>query len=313
MGLFDKINEVHKRSGLSIALDLAAAVTQRLRAKDHGPKIEAPKAEEHGPPLVLQQREQHGPTMAELQPPEEPQGPTWEEMVQELWTDHLYFQSWGRRLDLAEARRAQRLAADRARRVAWATKSPPAKFTRKTIAYWMARGLCFRPERETGEIRYRRQTNFDTVTRKFFVQKTKQVQVIPAQRKASADVYANWKWVGSRLVHMTDAEFFAHEMRLRQHEQRERDARRYTPPKRSGKKRDVVVAPVPQIEAPKVLSLNATASLQYLADAIGATQAAILKTAFELGLRSVTATTEVDFETAEILVAEFGWGVKRAE
>ena len=321
MGLFDRINEVNRRSGLSIALDLAAAVKQRLLAKDHGPRIEAPK-EDHGPAVVLRQQEEHGPTIAELQQEaQEPEGPTWEEMVQELWTDHLYFQSWGRRLDLAEARRAQRLAADRARRVAWATKSPPAKFTRKTIAYWMARGLCFRPERETGEIRYRRQTNFDTVTRKFFVQKTKQVQVIPAQRKASADVYANWKWVGSRLVHMTDAEFFAHEMRLRQHEQRERDARRYTPPKRGGKKRDVVVAapvvvevaPVPQVEAPKVLPLNATASLQYLADAIGVTQAVILKTAFELGLRSVTATTEVDFETAEILVAEFGWGVKRAE
>ena len=321
MGLFDRINEVNRRSGLSIALDLAAAVKQRLLAKDHSPRIEAPK-EEHGPPLVLRQQEEHGPTIAELQQEaQEPEGPTWEEMVQELWTDHLYFQSWGRRLDLAEARRAQRLAADRVRRVTWATESPPAKITRKTVAYWMARGLCFRPERKTGEVKIVRQVRFDAVTLEFFVRRAKQIQVIPAQRRPSADVYANWKWVGSRLVHMTDAEFFAHEMRLRQHEQRERDARRYTPPKRGGKKRDVVVAapvvvevaPVPQIEAPKVLSLNATASLQYLADAIGATQAAILKTAFELGLRSVTATTEVDFETAEVLVAEFGWGVKRAE
>ena len=323
MGLFDRINEVNRRSGLSIALDLAAAVKQRLLAKDHSPRIEAPK-EEHGPPLVLRQQEEHGPTITELQQEaQEPEGPTWEEMVQSLAEDlraeRLYTQSWGRRLDLAEARRAQRLAADRVRRVTWATESPPAKITRKTVAYWMARGLCFRPERETGEIRYRRQTNFDTVTRKFFVQKTKQVQVIPAQRKASADVYANWKWVGSRLVHMTDAEFFAHEMRLRQHEQRERDARRYTPPKRGGKKRGAVViapvvvevAPVPQVEAPKVLPLNATASLQYLADAIGVTQAVILKTAFELGMRSVTALTEVDFETAEILVAEYGWAVTR--
>ena len=321
MGLFDRINEVNRRSGLSIALDLAAAVKQRLLAKDHSPRIEAPK-EEHGPPLVLRQQEEHGPTIAELQQEaQEPEGPTWEEMVQELWTDHLYFQSWGRRLDLAEARRAQRLAADRVRRVTWATESPPAKITRKTVAYWMARGLCFRPERKTGEIRHLRQTRFDAVTLELFVHRTKQIQVIPAQRRPSADVYANWKWVGSRLVHMTDAEFFVHETRVRMQEQRERDARRYTPPKRGGKKRDVVVAapvvvevaPVPQIEAPKVLPLNATASLQYLADAIGVTQAVILKTAFELGLRSVTATTEVDFETAEILVAEFGWGVKRAE
>ena len=324
MGLFDRINEVNRRSGLSIALDLAAAVKQRLLAKDHGPRIEAPK-EDHGPAVVLHPQEEHSPTIAELQQAQEPEGPTWEEMVQSLAQDlgaeRLYSQSWGRRLDLADARRAQRLAADRVRRVTWATESPPAKITRKTVAYWMARGLCFRPERETGEVRSVRQTRFDAVTLELFVQRTKQIQVIPAQRRPSADVYANWKWVGSRLVHMTDAEFFAHEMRLRQHEQRERDARRYTPPKRGGKKRDVVVAapvvvevaPVPQIEAPKVLSLNATASLQYLADAIGATQAAILKTAFELGLRSVTATTEVDFETAEILVAEFGWGVKRAE
>ena len=326
MGLFDRLKEVNQRSGLSIALDLAAAVKQRLLAKDHGPRIEAPK-EEHGPAVVLRQQEEHGPTIAELQQVQvqEPEGPTWEEMVQSLEQDlraeRLYAQSWGRRLDLADARRAQRLAADRVRRVTWATESPPAKITRKTITYWMARGLCFRPERETGEVRSVRQTRFDAVTLELFVQRTKQIQVIPAQRKPSADVYANWKWVDSRLVHMTDAEFFVHETRVRMQEQRERDVRCYTPPKRGGKKRNVVVAapvvvevaPVPQIEAPKVLSLNTTASLQYLADAIGATQAAILKTAFELGLRSVTATTEVDFETAEILVAEFGWTVTHAE
>ena len=324
MGLFDKINEVHKRSGLSIALDLAAAVTQRLRAKDHGPKIEAPKAEEHGPAVFFK----HGDHAIVVRAPE---AVVEAEILEEASPDVVAsFEeierrreiTWGARLDEMKARRAYRLALDRVRRVEWATKSKPAKFTRKTLEYWMDRGLCFRPAEKTGEIRIvKRRVNFNPTTLKFLVRRTKQVQMIPAQRKASADVYANWKWVGSRLVHMTDAEFFAHEMRLRQHEQRERDARRYTPPKRGGKKRGAVViapvvvevAPVPQVEAPKVLPLNATASLQYLADAIGATQTAVLKTAFELGLRSVTATTEVDFETAEILVAEYGWSVKHAE
>lgn len=327
MGLFDRINEVNRRSGLSIALDLAAAVKQRLLAKDHGPRIEAPKPEvleEHGPAVFFK----HGDHAMVVRAPD----PVVEaELVEEEIPDVVAsFEeierrrgiTWGARLDEAAARRDYRLALDRVRRAEWATKSRPAKFTRKTLEYWMDRGLCFRPAEKTGEIRnVKRRINFNPTTLKFLVRRTKQVQVRPAQRRPSADVYANWKWVGSRLVYMTDAEFFVHETRLRMHAQRERDARRYTPPKRGGKKRDVVVAapvvvevaPVPQIEAPKVLSLNATASLQYLADAIGATQAAILKTAFELGLRSVTATTEVDFETAEILVAEFGWGVKRAE
>jgi len=328
MGLFDRFKEVNQRSGLSIALDLAAAVKQRLLAKDHGPRIEAPK-EEHGPAVVLRQQEEHGPTIAELQQVQEPEGPTWEEMVQSLAQDlraeRLYSQSWGRRLDLADARRAQRLAADRVRRVTWATESPPAKITRKTVAYWMARGLCFRPERETGEVRSVRQIRFDAVTLELFVQRTKQIQVIPAQRRPSADVYANWKWVGSRLVHMTDAEFFAHEMRLRQYEQRERDARRYTPPKRGGTKRDVVVAapvvveaaPAPQIEAvksaPKVMSLGNMTSLEFLADEFDVSPDAVLKVAFDLGMRSVTPATEVDGETAEIIAVEFGWTVTHAE
>lgn len=326
MGLFDRFKEVNQRSGLSIALDLAAAVKQRLLAKDHGPRIEAPKPEaleEHGPAVFFKHsdhamvvRAQETVVEAEILEESPDVVASFEEIERRRGI------TWGARLDEAAARRDYRLALDRVRRVEWATKSRPAKFTRKTLEYWMDRGLCFRPAEKTGEIRnVKRRINFNPTTLKFLVRRTKQVQMTPAQRKPSADVYANWKWVGDRLVHMTDAEFFAHEMRLRQHEQRERDARRYTPPKRGGKKRDVVVAapvvveaaPAPQIEAPKVLSLNATASLQYLADAIGATQAAILKTAFELGLRSVTATTEVDFETAEILVAEFGWGVKRAE
>lgn len=330
MGLFDRINEVNRRSGLSIALDLAAAVKQRLLAKDHGPRIEAPK-EDHGPAVVLHPQEEHSPTIAELQQAQEPEGPTWEEMVQSLAQDlgaeRLYSQSWGRRLDLADARRAQRLAADRVRRVTWATESPPAKITRKTVAYWMARGLCFRPERETGEVRSVRQTRFDAVTLELFVQRTKQIQVIPAQRRPSADVYANWKWVGSRLVHMTDAEFFAHEMRLRMQEQRERDARRYTPPKKWKKSARkplsvevpivVEVAPVPQIEAaksaPKVMSLGNVTSLEFLADEFDVSPDAVLKVAFDLGMRSVTPATEVDGETAEIIAAEFGWTVTHAE
>ena len=330
MGLFDRINEVNRRSGLSIALDLAAAVKQRLLAKDHGPRIEAPKPEaleEHGPAVFFK----HGDHAMVVRAPD----PVVEaELVEEETPDVVAsFEeierrrgiTWGARLDEAAARRDYRLALDRVRRVEWATKSRPAKFTRKTLEYWMDRGLCFRPAEKTGEIRnVKRRINFNPTTLKFLVRRTKQVQMTPAQRKPSADVYANWKWVDSRLVHMTDAEFFVHETRLRMQEQRERDSRRYTPPKKwkkgAGKPLSVEAAPVvveaapaPQIEAPKVLSLNATASLQYLADAIGATQAAILKTAFELGLRSVTATTEVDFETAEILVAEFGWTVKHAE
>lgn len=348
MGLFDRLKEVNQRSGLSIALDLAAAVKQRLLTKDHGPRIEAPK-EEHGPRI---EAEEHGPLVVHYRgvfkdgrtfhgssplplPPAFEFVPDDVEAVEEESPDVVAsFEeierrrgiTWGARLDEAAARRDYRLALDRVRRVEWATKSRPAKFTRKTLEYWMDRGLCFRPAEKTGEIRnVKRRINFNPTTLKFLVRRTKQVQMRPAQRRPSADVYANWKWVDSRLVHMTDAEFFAHEMRLRQHEQRERDARRYTPPKRGGKKRDVVVAapvvvevaPVPQIEAvksaPKVMSLGNVTSLEFLADEFDVSPDAVLKVAFDLGMRSVTPATEVDGETAEIIATEFGWTVKHAE
>ena len=333
MGLFDRINEVNRRSGLSIALDLAAAVKQRLLAKDHGPRIEAPKPEaleEHGPAVFFK----HGDHAMVVRAPD----PVVEaERVEEETPDVVAsFEeierrrgiTWGARLDEAAARRDYRLALDRVRRVEWATKSRPAKFTRKTLEYWMDRGLCFRPAEKTGEIRnVKRRINFNPTTLKFLVRRTKQVQMTPAQRKPSADVYANWKWVDSRLVHMTDAEFFAHEMRLRQHEQRERDARRYTPPKKwkkgAGKPLSVEapivveVAPVPQIEAvksaPKVMSLGNVTSLEFLADEFDVSPDAVLKGAFDLGMRSVTPATEVDGETAEIIAAEFGWTVSHAE
>jgi hypothetical protein len=136
---------------------------------------------------------------------------------------------------------------------------------------------------------------------------------------------------------MTDAEFFAHEMRLRQHEQRERDARRHTPPKRWKKSKPVDHAAADQAAlqamaaelvtkesatvvpalAPKVLSLPSRVTLQHLMEAMKSDDVHlnvdVLKVAFDLGLRTVTSTTEIDFEAAEIIVAEFGWTVTRAE
>ena len=137
MGLFDRINEVNRRSGLSIALDLAAAVKQRLLAKDHGPRIEAPKPEvleEHGPAVFFK----HGDHAMVVRAPD----PVVEaELVEEEIPDVVAsFEeierrrgiTWGARLDEAAARRDYRLALDRVRRAEWATKSRPAKFTRET-------------------------------------------------------------------------------------------------------------------------------------------------------------------------------------
>lgn len=342
MGLFDRAKAINQRSGLSIVLDLAAAVTQRLRekdTKDHGPRIEAPKVvEEHGPAVFFKHSDHamvvHAPEVVEAEILGEEESPDVVASFEEI--ERRRGITWGARLDEMVARRAYRLALDRVRRAEWAAKSRPAKFTYKTLQYWMDRGLCFRPAEKTGEIRnIKRRINFNPTTLKFLVRRTKQVQMIPPQRRPSADVYANWKWVGSKLVHMTDAEFFAHEMRLQQHEERERHARRYTPPKRGKKAKPTdhaaadqaalqamaaeLVAKESAVPAPaqKILSLPSRVTLQYLMEAMKSDDihlnVDVLKVAFDLGLRSVTSTTEIDFEAAEIIVAEFGWTVMRAE
>jgi hypothetical protein len=118
MGLFDRAKAINQRSGLSIVLDLAAAVTQRLRekdTKDHGPRIEAPKVvEEHGPAVFFKHSDHamvvHAPEVVEAEILGDEESPDVVASFEEI--ERRRGITWGARLDEMVARRAYRLALD---------------------------------------------------------------------------------------------------------------------------------------------------------------------------------------------------------